>query len=91
MEAVKALKEVCLEMGCSYDSPNASKNAVPATDYVGLFHILKLYQHFYCYPPESDTLDPFEIQCKPKPNDFTNFADYFVLKVLRSQHVVLDC
>lgn len=68
MEAVKALKE----------------NAVPTTDYLGLFHILKLYQHFFCHPPETETLDPFEIQCKPLPNDFSNFADYFVQKALIS-------
>ncbi|OXC60064.1 hypothetical protein LQV05_005617 [Cryptococcus neoformans] len=51
-------------------------------DYIGYFLIMKLFQVFYCQPSSGNETEPPEIRCLPLPNDFSNFADYFVKKSL---------
>ncbi|KAL7425129.1 hypothetical protein Q5752_000817 [Cryptotrichosporon argae] len=49
------------------------------TDYIGHFLLLKLFQTFYCHG-QDNSLDPTDIVCRPRPNDFSNFASYFLKK-----------
>ncbi|KAA1114250.1 hypothetical protein PGT21_001821 [Puccinia graminis f. sp. tritici] len=50
--------------------------------FLGLFHLLKLFQSRYCYPPQVEPDSPWHIRAIPKPNQFDNFADYFIRKAL---------
>ncbi|KAI5120798.1 hypothetical protein M0805_002425 [Coniferiporia weirii] len=50
-------------------------------DFVGLFHLFKLFLR-YCYEPEDPDQDIFSHKFVPRPNDFSDFADYFVRKAL---------
>ncbi|GAA5914840.1 hypothetical protein JCM6882_007815 [Rhodosporidiobolus microsporus] len=50
--------------------------------YLGLFHLFKLFQHWYCFEPDVETHDPFGFRCIPKTNDFNDFTMYFVKKTL---------
>ena len=52
-----------------------------ANEHLGLFHLLKIYQSRYCYPPEVETMDPFQFTCIPRPNEFSDFAEHLVQKV----------
>lgn len=53
-------------------------------DHIGMRFLLKTYKYLYCYDSEIrkgyDELDPKEYL--PKPNDFTNFSDLFVMKAI---------
>ena len=60
--------------------------AVPSIDYLGLFYLLKLYQTRFCFPPPEETLDPFQIHCVPKPNDFSDMPEYFLQLVCFVRH-----
>ncbi|WAR52569.1 hypothetical protein PtB15_1B1012 [Puccinia triticina] len=50
--------------------------------FLGLFHLLKLFQTRYCYPPQVEPDSPWNIRAIPKPNQFNNFADYFIRKAI---------
>ena len=49
-------------------------------DFVGLFHLFKLFLK-YCYDPEDYGQDIFLRKYVPRPNDFSDFPEYFVRKV----------
>ncbi|KAH7057737.1 hypothetical protein BKA57DRAFT_385108, partial [Linnemannia elongata] len=59
--------------------------AIPQTEWVGLLHLTKTFQHKYCYPPTHATTfrlsDP-TIPCMPKPNDFSSLAEYYLQKAI---------
>ncbi|KAG0202210.1 hypothetical protein BGX28_005202 [Mortierella sp. GBA30] len=62
-----------------------AKCAIPQTDWVGLLHLTKTFQHKYCYPPTHSTTfqsPDGTIPCMPKPNDFSSLAEYFVQKAI---------
>ncbi|EFP77426.2 uncharacterized protein PGTG_03382 [Puccinia graminis f. sp. tritici CRL 75-36-700-3] len=50
--------------------------------FLGLFHLLKIFQSRFCYPPQVEPDSPWHIRAIPKPNQFDNFADYFIRKAL---------
>jgi hypothetical protein len=54
--------------------------AVPKLDYLGLFHLFKLFLR-YCYDPEDPRQDLFSHTYVPRSNDFTDLPEYFVRKV----------
>ncbi|KAG0354057.1 hypothetical protein BGZ54_001872, partial [Gamsiella multidivaricata] len=59
--------------------------AVPQTDWVGLLHLIKTFQHKYCYPPTHATnfqSPDGTIPCMPKPNDFSSLAEYYIQKAI---------
>lgn len=53
--------------------------AVSRLNFLGLFHLLKLFLR-YCYEPEDQNQDLFQYTYVPKPNDFSDIAEYFVRK-----------
>ncbi|GLB35736.1 putative peptidase family M1 domain [Lyophyllum shimeji] len=55
--------------------------AIRKLDFLGLFHLFKLFLR-YCYDPEDPNQDLFAHTYVPKPNDFSDFAEYFVRKNL---------
>ncbi|KAF8727767.1 hypothetical protein AX14_007043, partial [Amanita brunnescens Koide BX004] len=55
--------------------------AIRKLDFLGLFHLFKLFLR-YCYDPEDSSQDLFNHTYVPKPNDFSDFAEYFVRKSL---------
>ncbi|KAI0639863.1 hypothetical protein C8Q77DRAFT_1083269 [Trametes polyzona] len=58
--------------------------ATQKLDWLGLFHLFKLFLR-YCYEPEDPKADLFSHTYVPRPNDFSDFAEYFVRKsILRS-------
>ncbi|KAI0652328.1 hypothetical protein C8Q79DRAFT_937038 [Trametes meyenii] len=53
-------------------------------DWLGLFHLFKLFLR-YCYDPEDPKADLFSHTYVPRPNDFSDIAEYFVRKsILRA-------
>ncbi|KAH9858258.1 hypothetical protein C2E23DRAFT_892071 [Lenzites betulinus] len=58
--------------------------ATQKLDWLGLFHLFKLFLR-YCYEPEDPKADLFSHTYVPRPNDFSDLAEYFVRKsILRS-------
>ncbi|WWC92779.1 uncharacterized protein L201_007738 [Kwoniella dendrophila CBS 6074] len=55
---------------------------VSECDYIGYFLVLKLFQHLYCHSPSDPEAEATDMECRPLPNNFTNFSDYFVKKSL---------
>nr|XP_018260330.1 transcription initiation factor TFIID subunit 2 [Kwoniella dejecticola CBS 10117]OBR82488.1 transcription initiation factor TFIID subunit 2 [Kwoniella dejecticola CBS 10117] len=55
---------------------------VSECDYIGYFLVLKLFQTLYCHPPSDPDAEAPDMECRPLPNDFSNFSDYFVKKSL---------
>ncbi|TFK17374.1 TATA-binding protein associated factor Taf2 [Coprinopsis marcescibilis] len=55
--------------------------AIRRLDFLGLFHLFKLFLR-YCYDPEDPNQDLFTHKYVPKPNDFSDFPEYFVRKSL---------
>ncbi|KZT08630.1 uncharacterized protein LAESUDRAFT_45791 [Laetiporus sulphureus 93-53] len=55
--------------------------AMRRMDWLGLFHLFKLFLR-YCYEPEDPNPDLFSHTYVPRPNDFSDFAEYFVRKSL---------
>ncbi|CDZ96230.1 TATA binding protein associated factor [Phaffia rhodozyma] len=53
-------------------------------DHLGLFLLFKIFQSRYCYPPldGEEPMDHTAFRCIPKPNDFSDFAEYFVRKAV---------
>ncbi|KAG0279219.1 hypothetical protein BGZ95_001952 [Linnemannia exigua] len=67
--------------------------AIPQTEWVGLLHLTKTFQHKYCYPPTHATtfrLSDATIPCMPKPNDFSSLAEYYLQKVRQDIKVSMD-
>lgn len=50
--------------------------------FLGLFHLLKLFQTFYCYRPQVESDTPWKIRAIPQPNEFDDFVEYFIRKAL---------
>ncbi|KAG2053092.1 zincin [Suillus hirtellus] len=59
--------------------------AIQKLDFLGLFHLFKLFLR-YCYDPEDPNQDLFAHTYVPKPNDFSDLAEYFVRKVLHFEN-----
>ncbi|KAI0375461.1 hypothetical protein BV20DRAFT_960622 [Pilatotrama ljubarskyi] len=58
--------------------------ATQKLDWLGLFHLFKLFLR-YCYEPEDPKADLFSHTYVPRPNDFSDIAEYFVRKsILRA-------
>ena len=55
--------------------------AIQRLNWIGLFHLFKLFLR-YCYEPEDQEQDLFTHTYVPRPNDFSDFAEYFVRKVV---------
>lgn len=55
--------------------------AIRRLDFLGLFHLFKLFLR-YCYEPEDVNQDLFVHTYVPKPNEFSDFSEYFVRKSL---------
>lgn len=55
--------------------------ATKTHDFLGLFHLFKIFQTHYCFEPDIETHDPFGFRCIPKTNDFSDFSLYFLKKV----------
>ncbi|KZT72927.1 hypothetical protein DAEQUDRAFT_685309 [Daedalea quercina L-15889] len=55
--------------------------AIQRMEWLGLFHLFKLFLR-YCYDPEDPKPDLFSHTYVPRPNDFSDFAEYFVRKSL---------
>lgn len=66
-----------LTLGCF----TPSQCATAQQDYLGLFHLFKLFQTWYCFEPDVETKDPFGFRCIPNTNDFSDFTLYFLKKV----------
>ncbi|BEJ12391.1 hypothetical protein CspHIS471_0208510 [Cutaneotrichosporon sp. HIS471] len=49
-------------------------------DYMGGFCLMKLFHTFYCQPTDEE--DPTLAPVYPLPNDFSNFAQYFLKKCM---------
>ncbi|KAM3578379.1 hypothetical protein VKS41_009125 [Umbelopsis sp. WA50703] len=60
--------------------------AMPDLNWVGLLQLTKIFQTKYCFPPHNEDafVDPVlpMVQCIPRPNNFSNFVDYFVQKAI---------
>ncbi|KAM0788313.1 hypothetical protein ACM66B_001456 [Microbotryomycetes sp. NB124-2] len=56
--------------------------ATSSHNYLGLFHLFKLFQTKYCFEPDAETQDPLGFRCIPKTNDFSDLGDYFLKKTL---------
>ncbi|KDE02980.1 hypothetical protein MVLG_06514 [Microbotryum lychnidis-dioicae p1A1 Lamole] len=56
--------------------------ATNRADYLGLFHLFKLFQSWFCFEPAAETKDPFAFRCIPKTNDFSDMSLYFLKKAL---------
>ncbi|TFK56505.1 hypothetical protein OE88DRAFT_1689584 [Heliocybe sulcata] len=53
--------------------------ATSRLNFLGLWHLFKLFLR-YCYEPEDSKQDLFQYTYVPKPNDFSDLAEYFVRK-----------
>ncbi|KDQ63029.1 hypothetical protein JAAARDRAFT_29020 [Jaapia argillacea MUCL 33604] len=53
--------------------------AIRRLDFLGLFHLFKLFLR-YCYEPDDQDQDLFTYTYVPRPNDFSDIAEYFVRK-----------
>lgn len=72
------------------------KCATQTHEFLGLFHLFKLFQTRFCFEPDKQTLDPFGFRCIPKTNDFSDLGEYFLKKVsltcrLSAHLYVADC
>ncbi len=63
--------------------------ATQKLDWLGLFHLFKLFLR-YCYEPEDQKADLFSHTYVPRPNDFSDIAEYFVRKVSVLDHIRLQ-
>ena len=62
------------------DTSTAVKCANLRLDWIGLFHLFKLFLR-YCYELEDPKADLFSHTYVPRPNDFSDIAEYFVRNV----------
>lgn len=57
--------------------------ALPHLDLLGLFHLLMLFRTSYCLDvPDGSDPTALDAPCIPRPNDFSDMADYFVRRAL---------
>ena len=60
--------------------------ALPHLDQLGLFHLFMLFRTAYCFDlphgAGDDGATALDAPCIPKPNDFSDMADYFVRRAL---------
>lgn len=63
-----------------YRGFNPFQCAIRKLDFLGLFHLFKLFMR-YCYEPDDPNQDLFAHTYVPKPNDFSEMPEYFVRKV----------
>jgi len=61
--------------------------AGPSSEYLGFFHLYKLFVR-YCYPVQNKT-DLFKNELMPKPNDFSDLPEYFARKVICNSRLKL--
>lgn len=47
-------------------------------DWIGLFYLFKLYETRFCDEPPRPTRSAFGFSFSPKPNDFSDFTEYFI-------------
>ncbi|KZS93535.1 hypothetical protein SISNIDRAFT_441399 [Sistotremastrum niveocremeum HHB9708] len=52
-------------------------------DFIGLFHLFKMFLR-YCYNPDDPTKELFTLKYVPRPNDFSDLAEYFVRRAIVS-------
>ncbi|KAF8580130.1 hypothetical protein K439DRAFT_1648275 [Ramaria rubella] len=52
-------------------------------DFLGLFHLFKVFSR-YCYDSDDRSQDLFTRSYVPKPNEFSDFSEYFVRKAVVS-------
>lgn len=76
MEAAKALVAVSLAAIAVVDGKYSTSDC----DYIGHFLLEKLFQSLYCHASLKDETS-FDADVRPDPNDFSDFADYFLKKV----------
>lgn len=57
------------------------KCAYQQLDFLGLFHLFKLFLR-NCYDPEDPQQDLFTHSYVPRPNDFSDIAEYFVRRAI---------
>lgn len=79
-EAALALVTVSIWTGLTAAASDHNQCAIRKLDFLGLFHLFKLFLR-YCYDPEDPTQDLFTHNYVPKPNNFSDLAEYFVRKV----------
>lgn len=83
MEAAMALVAVgtwCLSSFSSLRLPSL-QTCKRELNYVGLFYLFKVFQTRYCFEPEHESTDAFHFRCIPRPNDFSDLAEYHLRKV----------
>ncbi|KAG0147815.1 hypothetical protein CROQUDRAFT_655590 [Cronartium quercuum f. sp. fusiforme G11] len=56
--------------------------ATKQCNYLGLFHLLKLFQTYFCFKPKQETKHFNEFRNIPKPNQFNDLIEYFIKKAL---------
>ncbi|EPQ30343.1 uncharacterized protein PFL1_01869 [Pseudozyma flocculosa PF-1] len=58
--------------------------AMPELDYLGLFHLLKLFRTQCCYDPPDDPAitNPLDVPCIPRANDFSDASEYFLQRAI---------
>lgn len=58
--------------------------AIEPLDFIGLFHLYKLFQFRYCYPqpPEYIPEHSLDLLLVPRANDFSDLADYFLRRTM---------
>ncbi|KAK4696234.1 transcription initiation factor TFIID subunit 2, partial [Phenoliferia sp. Uapishka_3] len=57
-------------------------SATEKMDFIGLFHLFKLFQSQYCFEPDVETQDPSAFRCIPKTNNFEQLTEYFLKKTI---------
>lgn len=67
---------------------NDHQCAGAVVEFLGLYHLYKLFFR-YCYEPQNRE-DLFKNELVPKPNDFSDFSEYFLRKVRAIYYVYLS-
>ncbi|KAJ1921362.1 hypothetical protein H4219_000679 [Mycoemilia scoparia] len=60
------------------------KHAIPELNWIGLRHLIKIYQYRYCLPPDGNEEKENDITAPrlPKSNNFVNIGEYFTQKAI---------
>lgn len=58
--------------------------AIESLDFIGLFHLYKLFQFRYCYPQPAEyhPKHALDLLLVPRANDFSELADYFLRRTI---------
>ncbi|OMJ07588.1 Transcription initiation factor TFIID subunit 2 [Smittium culicis] len=67
-----------------------SKFATPELNWIGLYHLVKIYKNRFCLPlfnndssePSNGDEEDIDVSRLPKRNNFSNFSEYFTLKAI---------